>query len=237
MPQIDIPTAEKISNEVYDAAFAAKYRSIDDGFTPSRQFRRVAHHLANITGAFNRPITVLEAGCGTGRYFHTLRNTASLTGIDISPDMLAKAASPVKKEQIQIPEIKLINANIHDYDFSVQTFDFIYSIGVLGEYTPFTVELAKKLYALLKPGGVLYFTVYDADEPAPVKFRIAQRFYSLMPARYKMLLDHTGRRNFMTYEQFGNIMQQSGFEDYSIDKYPWEDAGVAGGHLECFAYR
>src|SRR5438067_12111093 len=90
-----------------------QYRRDDEVEVLSENHKRLTHSLQQICRSFQYPITVLEAGCGTGRYFHCLANVQSLTGIDISEEMLAAAADPVLKDEITIGEIRLLRRNIH----------------------------------------------------------------------------------------------------------------------------
>src|SRR5215510_482561 len=67
---------------------------------------RTDHHcwvwktLSDLSASFGRAISVLEAGCGTGRYFHCVQNVHRLTGVDVSPEMLAAAEQPIRPELI-----------------------------------------------------------------------------------------------------------------------------------------
>jgi len=101
----------------------------------------------------------LDLGCGTGRYFPNVKdNTSQLFGIDPSKNMMS-----FSKKRFKGPSsnIFLINADPFVYDFRNQKFDFIYSIGVLGEYVPLNDINMVKILSLLKSGGLLFFTVVN----------------------------------------------------------------------------
>ena len=67
------------------------YRKDDEIEVTTPHHQRLRKVLGELTASFGQPISVLEAGCGTGRYFHCLHNVDRLVGLDISPDMLAAA--------------------------------------------------------------------------------------------------------------------------------------------------
>src|SRR6185436_15341361 len=73
---------------------AAQYRKDDEIEVTTEHHRHLRGVLEALSGSFNRPIRVLDAGCGTGRYFHCLRNTEQLVGLDLCPEMLEAARSP-----------------------------------------------------------------------------------------------------------------------------------------------
>src|SRR5437867_2451402 len=89
-----------------------KYRQDDEIEVTTENHRHYSHILRGISSSFARPITVLDVGCGTGRYFHCLKNVEQLVGIDVSPDMLRAAESPVRESEITAEEIQLICENI-----------------------------------------------------------------------------------------------------------------------------
>src|SRR5215831_16947570 len=90
-----------------------QYRRDDEVEVTTENHRRIAGTLKRICTSFPRPIRVLEAGCGTGRYFHCLTNVSELTGIDITKEMLQEAENPVRQEEISIDNISLVQANIY----------------------------------------------------------------------------------------------------------------------------
>jgi SAM-dependent methyltransferase len=107
-------------------------------------------------------ISVLELGSGTGRFFHHLTNVKRLVGVDISKDMLDVARENLKNMPELEPVTELVLSRIEDFN-SPEKFDFIYSIGTIGEFLAFDQSLLKKMLSFLKPGGVLFFTLVDIE--------------------------------------------------------------------------
>lgn len=220
---------------LYDRSYSENYRHFDDIYINTPDYAHFVPLLTEITEEFNRPIKVLEVGCGTGRYFHALKNTAELTGIDISGPMLELAKQPLLGHEVKIPLINLIEGSVFDHDFGKEQFDFIYSIGVLGEHAPFTQDICTKLYDLLTDEGTLYFTVVDIADRKDFKRRLAESAYPLLPGKIKSVLDKRWETNYMTYKELDTMMSASKFDEYNIKTYRAEGGGWVGSHLECFA--
>lgn len=220
---------------LYDQAYSENYRHFDEEFVNMPDYGHFVPLLKKLTADLNKPIKVLEVGCGTGRYFHALNNTAELTGIDISAHMLKLAETPLKGEEVNIPVINLIEGSVFDYDFGNEKFDFIYSIGVLAEHAPFTQQLCSKLHNMLTDGGMLYFTAVDIDDRKDFKRRLAETAYPLLPGAIKSILDKRWETNYMTHKQLDKMMSASNFDEYNISSYKAEGGGWIGSHLECIA--
>lgn len=119
-------------------------------------------------------LRVLDLGCGTGRYFHCLKNVSSLVGIDISPDMLEVAAHVYRElPNLSDAECVLIEADFQSLQFVSNSFDLIYSIGVVGELIPITQDLLDKIARWLAPDGKVFFTV--VDKVAHEKEKVGER--------------------------------------------------------------
>src|SRR5882757_10066097 len=81
---------------------SSQYRRDDEIEVTTANHQRICATLKRICVSFPYPISALEVGCGTGRYFHCLTNVDELTGLDISEEMLRAAENPVRQEQISI---------------------------------------------------------------------------------------------------------------------------------------
>ncbi len=146
------------ASSIYNASHAAEYREHDDAIRTGRTVTALGGWLRAICDRFDRPIDVLELGCGTGRYFHTLHNVRRLVGIDVSQPMLEQARTPIGDVASPPGKITLIEGDFLRHEFAEREFDFVYSIGVLAEQTPFDRELAARVHRWLRPGGRFAFT-------------------------------------------------------------------------------
>ncbi len=91
---------------------------------------------------------VLDVACGTGVLFpdYLKRNVGSLTGIDISPEM-------VKIAQEKFPQVQVYCADVEETDFD-KKFDCIMVYNAFPHF-PAPEHLIAVLSNLLKPGGTL----------------------------------------------------------------------------------
>lgn len=229
--------SDKKTVSLYNKDYSENYRHFDEQFADMPDYKHFVPLLKQITASFNRPIKVMEVGCGTGRYFHALQNTEELTGIDISAHMLEMAKTPLKSNEVNIPLINLIEGSVFEHDFGKEKFDFIYSIGVLGEHAPFTKQICEKLYNLLNEDGILYFTVVDIDDRKNFKRKLAETAYPLLPGAIKAILNKRWETNYMTFIQLDQMMSASRFDEYNIDVYRAAGGGWVGAHLECTAQK
>jgi SAM-dependent methyltransferase len=99
---------------------------------------------------------VLEAGCGMGRFLEIASSTAeAVIGVDMS-----QAVDAAFSNLSFLPNVHIIQADIFHLPFAEETFDRIYSIGVL-HHTPDPRAAFLKLPALLKSNGEISIWVYS----------------------------------------------------------------------------
>lgn len=100
---------------------------------------------------------VLDAGCGMGRFAEVCADAgAEVHAIDLS--LAVEAAHGNLGHR---PNVHIYQADIMSLPFPEQSFDAIYSIGVL-HHTPDTRVAFLKLPPLLKPGGEIAIWVYSS---------------------------------------------------------------------------
>jgi SAM-dependent methyltransferase len=228
--------------ETFDGAGAIRYREGDETAVGRGSREHYAEILRSLSASFGRAIDVLDIGCGTGRYFHCLRNVRRLVGVDVSPYMLEQARNPVKNAELQIDEMELLCGDFHGLDLAGSTFDFIYSIGVLGEYSPINDALFDKCFYALAPGGKLFMTAVDthsrlqtADGKAPSIMRRAQRrIFPSLPPFLRSSLNRALSTYYVTETELTTLMQRSRFRTFSISRYE-HPSGWKGVHLDCLA--
>lgn len=98
----------------------------------------------------------LDAGCGSGAdLVRIAAGGAQLIGCDLSDgvEVAAQATAP-------LPNVLVVQADLQRLPFRPDTFDFIYSFGVL-HHLPDPQEGMRRLAALLKPGGSLVTYLYE----------------------------------------------------------------------------
>ena len=194
---MDYRMIEERMNATYRTS-AADYRKADERDVTGEDHKRLGQILGMLSASFGRPITVLELGCGTGRYFHCLKNTRKLVGLDICQEMLDEARSPVKGEEVSIDELELLRGSLFSASFPAASFDLIYSIGVFGNGCGVTRDLLGKFYQWLAPDGRVFFDVIDSSGLPPIlKARRTLRkiLHQFLHPNVRNLITRDGKQN------------------------------------------
>ena len=98
---------------------------------------------------------VLDVGCGMGRFAEVAtRWGARVVGVDLS------AAAEVAAKNLAGRKFVVFQADVFALPFAPESFDVIYSIGVL-HHTPDCEAAVKALDKYLKPGGLLVVWLYS----------------------------------------------------------------------------
>jgi len=98
---------------------------------------------------------VLDVGCGMGRFAEVAtRWGAHVVGVDLS------AAAEVAAKNLADREFVAFQADAFALPFAPESFDIIYSVGVL-HHTPDCEAAVKSLAKFLKPGGILAVWLYS----------------------------------------------------------------------------
>lgn len=102
--------------------------------------------------------SVLEVGCGMGRFLEVVAEAgAQAVGVDISAAVNAAQANLGNR-----PNVSIVQADVFRLPFAPESFDLIYSIGVL-HHTPDTRKAFLRLPSLLKAGGRIAIWVYGSQ--------------------------------------------------------------------------
>ncbi len=223
------------------AAVARQYRENDERDVTGPDHQRLGSILSSICCSFHRPITALDIGCGTGRFFHCLSNVRKLVGMDVSEAMLTEARSPVCAHEISVQDIELRCENFYTAGFPHASFDFIYSIGVFGNGCGLSVEVCNKFYHWLTPDGCLFVDAIDSSgAPLTVQLRRHTKrvVYGMLPRKLQNAWDHrsgwlpmfvTSRRHLT------RLFHKTHFPHFSIQSMAYHLPTGMGRKLECFA--
>jgi ubiquinone/menaquinone biosynthesis C-methylase UbiE len=133
----------------------------DTGVEPLIDLAMIAQFVSEVGDS--GPPNVLDAGCGAGRmisYLHSLNGGLSVTGLDLSQEML-------KQARAAHPEAKLAEGELAALPFADREFD-----GVLAWYpiihTPphELYRIFAQFHRVLRPGGVALLA-YQAPASGP----------------------------------------------------------------------
>jgi len=150
---------------------------------------------------------VLEVGCGTGVFTEIFaRSGANIVALDISADLLMEALD----RKIPSDSIQFIEKNIEDYN-PVIKFEVVIGSSVLHHLN--IEPCLKKIYALLKPGGIMCFA-----EPNMLNPQIALQ--KNIPRLKKMMGDSPGETAFTKWFS-QRLMKKTGFVKIEIIPFDW----------------
>jgi malonyl-CoA O-methyltransferase len=105
-----------------------------------------------------RGLTVLDAGCGSGRYLRELADRGARTiGMDLSPAMLERARQTTTR---------ITRADLRALPFDAMSIDLVVCGLALGDFAEIELALTE-IARVLRPGGcVIYSVVHPAGEAA-----------------------------------------------------------------------
>ena len=102
--------------------------------------------------------TVLDAGCGSGRYLRELQaRGARAVGMDLSPGMIARARALTTS---------VAHADLRALPFGTMSFDLVICALALGDFSEIDLALAELSRVLRHGGEAIYSVVHPAGEAA-----------------------------------------------------------------------
>ena len=106
---------------------------------------------------------VLEVGAGTGTSFPAYPTHCEVIGIDLAPDMLARARRKI--EDNGWAHLKVLEMNALDLEFSDNTFDYVMAFHVV-TVVPDPVRMITEAKRVCKPGGkIVVVNHFTSDFP------------------------------------------------------------------------
>jgi phosphatidylethanolamine/phosphatidyl-N-methylethanolamine N-methyltransferase len=106
---------------------------------------------------------VLEVGAGTGTSFPAYPTHCEVTGVDLAPDMLARARQKI--EENGWSHLKVIEMDALDLKFSDNTFDYVMAFHVV-TVVPDPVRMIAEAKRVCKPGGkIVIVNHFTTDMP------------------------------------------------------------------------
>jgi phosphatidylethanolamine/phosphatidyl-N-methylethanolamine N-methyltransferase len=104
---------------------------------------------------------VLEVGAGTGTSFPAYPSHCEITGVDLAPDMLARARQKIQENGWS--HIKVMEMNALDLKFPDNTFDYVMAFHVV-TVVPDPVRMISEAKRVCKPGGRIVIVNHFTSE-------------------------------------------------------------------------
>jgi|LakMenE18May11ns_1017448.scaffolds.fasta_scaffold9813002_2 SAM-dependent methyltransferase len=152
---------------------------------------------------------ILDIGCGSGRdteYF--VNKGLDVVGIDLSDRFIEISKS-------KVPNVKFIKMDMRNMDFSLDSFDGIWSMASLLHIPKIEIkDTIIKFREVLKTNGIVYISV---------KLGVGERF--VKKDRYKGLEKFFA---FYTESEISDLLEKCGFEiiKLSLYKVPEQDTWI-----------
>lgn len=125
-------------------------------------------------GFLNQDCNVLDVGCGSGRWSKYLaKSVGNIEAIDPS-----KAVFVAKELLLENRNVRVSQASVDSIPFKDNSFDFVFSLGVL-HHIPDTADAMKKCVSKLKVGGLFLVYLYYNVNVLPFYLRLFFHISSL----------------------------------------------------------
>lgn len=158
-----------------------------------------------LIGHLRPGMKVLELGCGTAYFTKELALTgASISAIDISPDLLAEARHNCPASNVTF-EVQ----NAYQLSYSDASFDSVVGSSVLHHLE--INEALRQIHRVLRPGGIICFT-----EPNMLNPQIAVQ--KNVPAVKKRLGDSPDETAFFRWP-LRRLLERVGFHDVRVTPF------------------
>jgi SAM-dependent methyltransferase len=143
MARVEEAPAPALGPELY-----AEWRATDVGILTERIERALILELAGDVAGRD----ALDLGCGDGDLALDLwRRGARVCGIDLSPEMIAAAATRVRHE---VADISLAVGTAKGLPFAAERFDLVVAVTILC-FVPDAASVFREIARVLRPGGRL----------------------------------------------------------------------------------
>jgi SAM-dependent methyltransferase len=172
-----------VDKQYYAGSFGFQWLKHDRTQLDNENSRRSEQDFIRKTGLTRSDLAgklVLDVGCGMGRYAEVAsRWGAQVVGIDLSQAVEAAARNLAERD------VTIFQADVFSLPFAPESFDYIYSMGVL-HHTPSCENAFKTLPRFLKPGGGIVIWLYSGYH----KWYRASDFYRRVTRRMSPKLLH-----------------------------------------------
>jgi len=186
---------QRQANVCHSPDYARSYRESDERGKTEESHTLKYNIIRELSSSFLYAINVLDLGCGTGRYFHCIKNAQCLVGVDASWSMLEQAKAPVYGGT---QNVHLIQSSLHEVEFRPAVFDLVVCVGVFGVVCPLDDFVLQKISRFTCSGGIVFLTVPEyipvtntwkrkmAKALEPFLFGPARRYINVRMGEFQM---------------------------------------------------
>lgn len=145
--------------EAHESKLYAEFAPLYDKVFGKIFYNRLEHVIENL--GIPPGAKVLEVGAGTGTSFPAYPLHCEITGIDLAPDMLARARQKIQENHWS--HLKVMEMNALDLKFPDNTFDYVMAFHVV-TVVPDPVRMITEAKRVCKPGGRIVIVNHFTSE-------------------------------------------------------------------------
>ncbi len=147
--------------EAHESKIYSEFAPLYDKIFGKIFYSRLEQVIENLD--IPRGAKVLEVGAGTGTSFPAYPTHCEVVGIDLAPDMLARARQKIADNGWA--HLKVLEMNALDLKFSDNTFDYVMAFHVV-TVVPDPVRMINEAKRVCKPGGkIVVVNHFTSDFP------------------------------------------------------------------------
>ena len=156
--------------------------------------------------------SILDVGCGPGFW---VRQFCRM-GLNVSACDLSKTAVELTKKSLNLFDLEahVLEGNAESLSYKDESFDYINCQGVI-HHTPNTAVCIREFFRVLKPGGLVCFSVYHRN--LVLRSPIVLRMLSAILSR-RVGLKGRGRENILTKSDPDEIVRRFDGEENPLGK-------------------
>ena len=145
--------------EAHESKLYAELAPLYDKVFGKIFYNRLEHVIENL--GIPPGAKVLEVGAGTGTSFPAYPAHCKITGVDLAPDMLARARQKIQENCWS--HIEVMEMNALDLKFPDNTFDYVMAFHVV-TVVPDPVRMVAEAKRVCKPGGRIVIVNHFTSE-------------------------------------------------------------------------
>jgi len=172
----------------------------------------------------NKTGTLLEAGCGVGNYIIIFSKRGfNVTGVEISKERIEIAKDNCKKYNI---DSKIIEGDIRKLELDDNSFDFIFSHGVVEHFLD-TQKALDEFYRVLKKDGEAMISVPNKY----TSYTLSKKMQLALDKLFKTRLWKGGYERSFSIKTFKDMLERTGFkiiDERSMECTPGKKYPIVG---------